>query len=233
MLVQVALVAASAVPRNEYFLIQHAQGLQGPQPLVGVCFLDVGLHLVENVVAGENHALFLDKDGGLVKGVAWHVNHLEGVVTDVQGHAVAKGYDRSVRRVVLQQGRLVRTHTGHPGNVLFQVGIQDPLTDTLVSDDRHVEVGIAGPVVAVGFGVDDVEQFAVFGDFLLELQGIAGLLGAVDHYNAFRRYHETMVATPNLGFREYAAANLFHLVSPFEFYIQAYLRSPRRVCISA
>ena len=94
--------------------------------------------------------------------------------------------------------------------MLFQVGVQDALADAFVGDDGRVEVGIARPVVAVGFGVDDIEQFSVFGDFVLELQGVAGFLGAVNHHNAFRRYHEAMIATPNLGFRVNAAAYLFH-----------------------
>ena len=44
-------------------------------------------------------------------------------------------------------------------------------------DYRHIEVRIAGPVVAVRFGVDDVAQLAVFGDLGLNFTASLGLCG--------------------------------------------------------
>ena len=117
---------------------------------------------MEDVVAGEDHAFFLYNDRRLVQRVARHVDHLEGVVAYVQGHRVLEGDDRRVGLVALQQRRLLRAEGTDAGGVLGHVGVQDAGADALVGDNRRVEEGVAGPVVAVGLGVDDVAQQSPF-----------------------------------------------------------------------
>ena len=94
--------------------------------------------------------------------------------------------------------------------MFVEVGVEDALADAVVGDNRGVEVGVAGPVVAVGFGVDDVAEGAVFGDFGFEFEGVAGLLGAVNHHDAFGGDHEAVIAAPDLGFGKDAGSKLLH-----------------------
>ncbi len=50
--------------------------------------------------------------------------------------------------------------------------------------------------------------------FSRQLQGIAGLVGAVDHDDAVRSGHEAKVAPPDLGFHEHIAGKLLHEAPP-------------------
>ena len=52
-------------------------------------------------VGGSDDLYALDADGGLVHRVAGHVDHLEGVVTDVELHAFLERDHRRVRCIAL------------------------------------------------------------------------------------------------------------------------------------
>ena len=82
-----------------------------------------GLYAVENIVAGKYHAFFFNDYRCLVEGVAWHMDHLESVVTDVHGHGVLEGDHRGVGSVSLQQCGFVRTKCSHPGGMFGHVSV--------------------------------------------------------------------------------------------------------------
>lgn len=83
LLVQVALVTHRAVAGDEDLLVEPTQCLQGLQLLVRVSLLDESLHLVENIVAGEDDAFLLDEDRRLVEGMPGHMNHPERMIPHV------------------------------------------------------------------------------------------------------------------------------------------------------
>ena len=162
--------------------------------------MEPGLDLVEDIIAGKDDALFLDDDGGLVEGMAGHVNHAESVVAHPQDHTVLEGDDGNVRLIAHHQRPLFRAEVGHPFDVFIQVGFQNAGADTFMGDYRRVEEGIARPVVAVGFGIDDVAQLPVLCDFRLQFQCVSGLVRTVDHHDTVGGGDEAVVAAPNLGF---------------------------------
>jgi len=118
---------------------------------------------------------------GQVKGVARHVDHFEGVVTNVHCHAVLEGDDGGVDRISFQQLGLPWTHAAHSGQMLFQIGFQYTGPYPLVGYDGGIKIGVAGPVVPMGFSIDDVFQLAMLLHLSPPFQGIGGLLRAVDH----------------------------------------------------
>ena len=138
------------------------------------------------------------------------MDHLEGVVADPQGHAVLERKHRRVGPVAFQQGRLLRSEGADSGSVFAHVSVQDASTDALVGDDRSIEEGVAGPVVAVGFGVDYVTQQPTFLDLGLKPHGRAGLVGSVDEHDAIHSGNEPEVAAPDFGLHPYIAGELFH-----------------------
>ena len=99
-------------------------------------------------------------------------------------------------------------------HVLFHVGVEDALPHTLVGDDRGVEECVAGPMVAVGLGVDDVAKFAPVLQLCFELQGVAGFVRTVNHHDAVGSCDEAVIATSNLVFHKHVGCNLFHGVPP-------------------
>ena len=201
---------------DEYVLVQPPQRLQGHQPQVWVGLVQPGLDAVEYVVAGEHHALLLGHHRSLVQRMPGHVDHLEGVIADTQGHPVLEGDHRRIGPVSLQQRRLLGAEGADAGGVFGHVGVQDAGSYTLMGDDRSVEEGVAGPVVAVGFGVDYVTQQPAFLDLGLEPHGRAGLVGSVDQHDAIRRGHKAKVAPPYLGLHPYIACKLFHCAPRWE-----------------
>ena len=122
------------------------------------------MHLVKNVIAGEHHAFFLDADRRLIRGVSRHVDHLKGVIAHVQGHAVLESDNRCVGAIARKQRRLLRPEGGYARHVRLHIGIEDARAHTLMSNHRHIEKRVAGPMVAMRLSVDDVAQLAAFGD---------------------------------------------------------------------
>ena len=214
--VQVTFVAQQAVTRHEDLLVQPAQGLDRRQPLVGAGFLDIGLDLVEDVVAGPDHTFFFDADGGLVSGVAGHVNHFDGVIANVQGHAVLESDNRKVRSVALHQLRLVGSEAGNPRDVRSHVGFLDAPSHPFLGDNRRIEERVPGPVIAVGFSVDDVTQLSMLCDLRLQLHGVGRAVGTVEHDHSVGRDKEPEVTTHAAGVRVYVTGDLLqcHLGPP-------------------
>ena len=139
---------------------------------------------VEDVVAGEDHALLFYDHRRLVECVSGHVNHLEGMVAHVHGHGLAEGEHRRVGLIAFQQRGLVRPESADPGDMLGHICFQDACSDSLVCDNRRVEEGVSRPVVAVGLGVDDIAEQPPLLDLRLQPHGCGGLVGAVDHDDA-------------------------------------------------
>ena len=206
--VQIAFVAQKAVARYEDFLVQPPQSRDRCQPFVGAGFLDVGLDLVEYVVAGPDNAFFFDTYGCLVSGMPGHVNHLNGVVANVQGHTVLEGNNRGVGCVTFHQLGLVGSEAGYPLDVLLHIGFQDAAPDSFLGDDRHVEERVPGPVIAVGLGVDDVTQLSPLCDLRLQFHGVGRAVGTVEHDDAVGSGEEPEVTTHTAGVREYVTGDL-------------------------
>ena len=212
--VQIAFAAHVAVTWDEDVLVQSSQRLQCHQPQVWVSLVQPGMDAVEDVVAGEDHALLFDNHRRLIEGVAGHVNHLEGVVADVHGHGVAEGDHWKIGSVIFQQRRLVRPECADSGGMLGHVSVQHAGADPFVGDDGGVEEGVAGPMVAVGLGIDDVAEQSSLPDLRLQPYRRGGLVGAVNHDDAVGGGHESKVATSSLGFNPNIAGYLFHADSP-------------------
>src|SRR5215510_14489219 len=96
LLVQISLVAHRAMTRDKGLLAQRPQRFECFQPKLRVTLLNPGLDFAEDIVAGEDHAFFLDNDGGLIGCMAWHVNHAEGVVAHMQAHFILKRDHRHI-----------------------------------------------------------------------------------------------------------------------------------------
>ena len=71
----------------------------------------------------------------------------------------------------------------NPSHVFVHVGIENAAPHPFVGDNGSVKISIARPMVAVGFGVDDIAQLTMFGDFRFQLQGITGFMGTINHNN--------------------------------------------------
>ena len=143
-----------------------------------------------------------------------HVDHLEGVVADPQGHVVLERDHGRIGSVALEQCRFLRPEGADAGNVLVHVGVEYARANALVGDDRGVEKRVTGPVVAVGLGVDNVTQQPALLYFRLQPHGCAGFVGTVDHHDAIGRGHEAEVAATDVSLHPYIAGELFHLLSP-------------------
>ena len=76
--------------------------------------------------------------------------------------------------------------------------------------NRRVKVGIAGPVIAVRFGVNNVAQLALLLNFGVELNGVAGKLGTVYHHDTIGRGYIPEIAPSDLGLHENIAGDLLH-----------------------
>ena len=96
--------------------------------------------------------------------MARHVDHLEGVIAHVQSHAVLKGNDRSIGRVPFQELGFLRPKGGHAGDMRWDICGEDAGPHAFVRDDGHIKKGVAGPVVTMGFCVNDVAELPAPGD---------------------------------------------------------------------
>ena len=110
------------------------------------------------------------------------MGHLEGMVANVQSHAVLKRDDRDVRDVIFQQRTFIGTKVGNPLHMFDHVRRQNAAPNPLVCYNRNIKKSVAGPVVTVGFSVDDVTKYPVLGYFILKFQGVSGFVGTVDHH---------------------------------------------------
>jgi hypothetical protein len=70
--------------------------------MIGIGFLEPSLNFAEDIVAGENHALFLYDDSGLIGRMPGHVDHAKRMVTDVQRHFTIESDHRQVWFVIFQ-----------------------------------------------------------------------------------------------------------------------------------
>ncbi len=91
------------------------------------------------------------------------------MVTHVHGHAVLEGDHRRVGSVTLQQFGLLGSKRRHAGHVLFHVGIEDASSHPFMGNDRGIKIRITRPMVTMGFGVDNVAQLTMLGDFRFQL----------------------------------------------------------------
>ncbi len=67
-------------------------------------------------------------------------------------------------------------------------------------------------MIAVRFGVDQINYFTVFLDDLPVGQGIFGDLRGVDHHHPFRSLHKTRITSPITGFHKNIFRDLVHLI---------------------
>ena len=119
---------------------------------------------MENVVAGEGYPLFLDQDGRLVKSVTGHVDHLEGVVSYVEGHAVLKSNHRDVGNVSLQQLGLLGTKLAL---ILVHTVLTIPFTVFILSVFfRRIPIELEDQAQ-----VDGCTRFQVFYKVVLRMSG--------------------------------------------------------------
>jgi hypothetical protein len=96
----------------------------------------------------------------LIHRVARHVDHVECVIPHVQRHTLLERDHRRVGTIACEELRFVRTERCHTRNVFLHVRREDALAYTFVRDHRHVEERVAGPMITVRFGIDDVAQIA-------------------------------------------------------------------------
>src|SRR5712691_8792870 len=90
------------------------------------------------------------------------------------------------------------------------IGAEDAGAHAFVRNDGDIKKGVARPVVAVGFGINDIAELAALGDLRFQLQRIAGLVRTINHDDAIGRSHESMVTTPYLVLRKYVDVYLLH-----------------------
>src|SRR3989442_9812057 len=93
LLVEVALVTDRAVTGDERVLAKTAERIEGPEPQVRIGLLEPRVDLAEDVVAGEDDALFLHDHRRLVRRVAGHVDQPESMVAHVELHLALEGDD--------------------------------------------------------------------------------------------------------------------------------------------
>jgi hypothetical protein len=73
-----------------------------------------------------------------------------------------------------------------------------------------IEEVVAGEVVTVWFGVNQVPDRTVLGDFMAPLYGIGWHLGRVNHYHPFTGNYEARIAPSKLSLGIDIIGNLFH-----------------------
>ena len=178
------------MPRHDRLDIERFDTLQCGEPLPGVAFLQPRPALVEDVVAGEDDPFLRHVDRGLGRGVPGHMDDIEGVIADVQRQRVGKGQLGRVGRRVI--GVPDEPHTVGIGllealALLFEraEGVEIALEAFLqfdLPDHRHVrEIGVAGNVVAMRLGVDQIADRRLLFHALAPAHGIDRLLRRVDH----------------------------------------------------
>src|SRR5262245_15937299 len=91
------------------------------------------------------------------------------------------------------------------------ISAEDAGAHAFVRNDRDIKKGVARPVVAVGFSINDVAELATLGDLRFQLQRITGLVWAINHDDAIGRGHEPMVTAPYLGLCKDVAGQLLHI----------------------
>src|SRR5262249_4998482 len=99
---------------------------------------------------------------------------------------------------------------GDARDVRRQIGRQDARAYALVGDDGDVEVRVAGPVVAVGLGVEDVAQPAALLEVGPQPHRVAGLVRGVDQHEAVRGGDEAVIGPAEPGLDEDVPGQLLH-----------------------
>jgi len=147
---------------------------------------------------------------GLIGRMSGHVDHAERVITDVQGHFTSESDHRHVRFVIFQQIRLVWSKGRDARNMCSQIGAEDSRSDALLRNYRNVKKRVAGPVVAVRLGVDDITEPSAPLDLAFQAHGVARLVRRIDQYNAVRSRYDAVVGALKLGLHEYISCELLH-----------------------
>ena len=84
LLAQIILAARLAMPRHDRLDIERRDPVKGGKPFPGIAFLHPGPAFVEDVVAGKDDPFLGHIDRGLRRGVAGHVDDVEGVIADIE-----------------------------------------------------------------------------------------------------------------------------------------------------
>ena len=173
---------------DKRFLAQVAQRFERFQPVIRIGFLEPGLHLAKDVVTGEDNALFHHDHCGLICRVARHVDHTKSVVAHMQGHFALKRDDRDIGFIIFQKFRFLWSEGGHALDMGGQISAEDSRSHSLLRDYGNVEERVPGPVVAVGFGVNDVAKRATPLDLSFQPHRVAGFVRRIDQHNAVRSH---------------------------------------------
>src|SRR5947208_1462642 len=80
-----------AVARDDHCRVDLADPRQRGQPLPGIGFLDEGLDAVEDVVAGEQHALLRQVHPRLGRRMAGKVQALDGMPAQLERELIGEG----------------------------------------------------------------------------------------------------------------------------------------------
>ena len=195
--------------RHDGLDIERLDAFERSEPLPRVAFLQPAAAFVKDVVAGKDDPLLGHQDRGLRCGVAGHVDDVEGVVADVEGQRVVKGQGRRVGgRVVGMADQPHAVGVGFLEALAFVVERAERIEIALeaflqfdLADDLGVgEIGVAGDVVAMRLGVDQVADRRLVLHPLAPAHRVDRLLRRVDHDIAVAGLDKARVAAGEIDF---------------------------------
>ena len=179
---------------------------------------------MKNVVAGEDHPLFRHVDRGLRRGVAGMVDDVEGVVPDIERELVLVGERRRIGRRIIgmaDQEDAVGVLLLHALALLLDraEGVEislEAFLQLLVADHGDVrEIGVAGNVVAMRLGVDEVADRRLLLHHLAPAHGVDRLLRRVDHDVAIARLDEARIAAGEINLGDAVRSDASHRLVSF------------------
>jgi hypothetical protein len=91
-----------------------------------------------------------------------------------------------------------------------QISAEDSGSHSLLRDDGSVEERVAGPVIAMGLGVDDVPELSAPLDLAFQPHSVARLVRRIDQDDAVRRHNDAVISAFQLGLNKNISRELFH-----------------------